>query len=137
MIQLSRIATIVPGVVTPVMPDVPLRRYALVDRGSYEYAEVDAPDFVADLASEVTGRKLAVASSRLLRLSPGDYLLAHHDHVHEDHVVEVMVDLSPAPVVGAEVRYQRGGRCSSRSRASRARPRSSSARRGRGATTAT
>lgn len=113
MIQLSRIATIVDARLPPASPSTgspAYTRYALVDRGSYEFCDDVAvpPELVAQ-AADVTQRSLRVASARLLRLSPGDYLLGHHDHVHDDHRVEVIVDLSPAVVSGAEVRYRRRG----------------------------
>jgi hypothetical protein len=44
-----------------------------------------------------------------VRLVPGDYILAHHDRIHDDNPVEVTLDLSPAPVAGAEVHYRRRG----------------------------
>ncbi len=109
MIQLSRIATIVPATF-PVSGSVVYRRYALVDRGSYEHCDdVTVPPGLVALASEVTSRTLEVVSARLIRLSPGDYVLAHHDQTHDDHRVEVIVDLSPAAVPGTEVRYRRRG----------------------------
>ena len=108
MIQLSRLATIVSDVPAVVLPER-FTRYALVDRGSYESADVDVPAALVALASELTARTLRVASARVLRLVPGDYVLAHHDPLHEDHRVEVIVDRSPAVVAGAEVRYQRRG----------------------------
>lgn len=89
------------------------RRYALVDRGSYDWlADPDVPELLAQLAREAeraTGRTLAVSESRVLRLGPGDYLLAHHDRIHDDNPVEVTLDLSPAPVAGAEIHYRRRG----------------------------
>lgn len=87
-------------------------RYILVDRGSYEHAPVDDTALLARLAalaSKRTGRTLAVAEARLVRLSPGDYLLAHHDRVHDDHPIELVLDLSPASTPGAEVHYRRRG----------------------------
>ncbi len=109
MIQLSRIATIV-QVGIPVLGPFAYRRYALVDRGSYDHCdEVEVPPALVTMASEITSRSLAVVSSRVLRLWPGDYVLAHHDHTHDDHRVEVILDLSPAVVPGAEVRYRRRG----------------------------
>ncbi len=110
MIQLSRLATIIPDA-----PRVTLlerfTRYALLDRGSYEYADdVAVPPELVALASEITERTLRVRSARVLRLVPGDYVLAHHDPLHEDHRVEVIVDLSAAVVAGPEVRYQRRGK---------------------------
>lgn len=108
MIQLSRLAVIVPEAPAFEAP-TQLARYALLDRGRYAYAEVLAPAAVTALASEVTSRALRPISARVLRLEPGDYVLAHHDPLHEDHRVDVIVDLSPAVVDGAEVRYQRRG----------------------------
>ncbi|CAN5879576.1 hypothetical protein BH11MYX3_BH11MYX3_22940 [soil metagenome] len=109
MIQLSRLATIVPAEVSLEGP-VAYRRYALLDRGSYEHCEdVEVPSVLVTMASEITDRALRVASARLLRLLPGDYVLARHDRVDEDHRVEVILDLSPAAVPGAEVRYLRRG----------------------------
>jgi hypothetical protein len=108
--MMSRVATIVRGVRIDVTVPATFERYALLDRGSYEHARVDAPAAIAALATEVTGRDLTVMWARVLRLSPGDYVLAHHDHVHDDHLVEVMLELSPLAVPGAEVRYQRGGK---------------------------
>ena len=88
-------------------------RYALYDRGSYDVLhDLDEPALAALAireAERVTGRRLVVAESRVLRLSPGDYLLAHHDRIHDDNPVEVTFDLSPAPVVDAEVHYRRRG----------------------------
>jgi hypothetical protein len=106
---ISRVATIVRDVRVDVSVPAQFERYALLDRGSYEHARVDAPAAIASLASEVTGRELEVISARVVRLSPGDYVLAHHDHEHDEHLVEVMLDLSQVAVPGAEVRYQRGG----------------------------
>ncbi len=109
MIQLSRLATIVPcGIPSP--GPLAYRRYALVDSGSYEYCEdVAVPTALVTMASEITDRRLQVATARVLRLVPGDYVLARHDPLHDDHRVEVIADLSPAAVPGAEVRYLRRG----------------------------
>jgi hypothetical protein len=89
------------------------RRYALLDRGSYDVlANPDEPELLAQLVREaerMTDRRLAITESRVLRLGPGDYLLAHHDRIHDDNPVEVTLDLSPAPVEGAEVHYRRRG----------------------------
>jgi len=88
-------------------------RYALLDRGSYELlADPQEPALLAaltEIAARMTGRALAVAEARALRLGPGDYLLAHHDRLHEDHPVELTLDLSPASVPGAELHYRRRG----------------------------
>jgi hypothetical protein len=88
------------------------RRYALLDRGSYDVID-DVRDSVlayaiVELARRVTGRMPATVEARALRLRAGDYLLAHHDRLYEDNPVEVIVDLSPAPVA-AEVHYRRRG----------------------------
>lgn len=88
-------------------------RYPFIDRGSYEVAAtVDEPD-LADVAeraaSRAMGRELRLAEARALRLSPGDYLLAHHDRVYDDYPVEVMFDLSEREVPGAAVHYRRRG----------------------------
>lgn len=117
----SRIATIVPEAVGPTLA-AELRarlertgytRYALLDRGSYDVlASPDEPALLAALtgiARQVTGRALALAEARVLRLRAGDYLLAHHDRVHDDHPVELMLDLSAASVPGAEVHYRQRG----------------------------
>lgn len=106
--MISRIATIVPTV-APVALPAAWTRYALVDRGSYEHAELDPPPALVALASDITGRTLRPLWARAVRLVPGDYILAHHDHAHDDHRVELMLDLSPAVVPGAEVRYRRRG----------------------------
>jgi hypothetical protein len=88
-------------------------RYALLDRGSYDVlVSPQEPALIAtltDLAARTTGRSLALAEARALRLLPGDYLLAHHDRIHDDHPVELVLDLSPAAVPGAEVHYRRRG----------------------------
>ena len=87
-------------------------RYALYDRGSYDVLEnPDEPalvDLVLRAAERTTGRYLTLADSRVLRLVPGDYVLAHHDRMHEDNPVEVTLDLSPHPVE-ADVHYRRRG----------------------------
>ena len=112
--QMFGAATIVPDVVDVASLDVQgFTRYALLDRGSYELARGPAlPELYAQLAriaAGVTGRSLAVAESRALRLRSGDYLLAHHDVMFDDHPVEIVVDLSASPVLGAEVHYRRRG----------------------------
>ena len=118
----SRIAVVVPDAVGPgLAAEVRDRleragytRYALLDRGSYDV--VTGPDepallaALARIATQVTGRSLAIAEARALRLNAGDYLLAHHDRAHDDHPVELMLDLSPASVPGAEVHYREGGK---------------------------
>ena len=89
------------------------QRYRLLDRGCYEL--VGDPQLaylladLAQLASARTGRTLAPIEARALRLGPGDYLLGHHDVVHDDHPLELILDLSAAAVPGAEVHYRRRG----------------------------
>jgi hypothetical protein len=118
----SRIAAIVPEAVGPtVAAEVRARldragyaRYGLLDRGSYEVTDgIDEPALLtalAGLAAQLTGRALVVAEARGLRLSPGDYVLAHHDRTHEDPLIEVMLDLSAESVPGADVQYRRRGK---------------------------
>jgi hypothetical protein len=79
-------------------------RYALVDRGSYEY--IIAPDEPELLA--LLGRGRALLDARVLRLRAGDYLLARHDRPM-DSGIEVVLDLSRTPVPGAEVHYRQHG----------------------------
>ena len=117
----SRIAVVVPEAVGPTLA-AELRarlertgyaRYALLDRGSYDVlASPDEPALLAALAriaTQVTSRALVVAEARVVRLRAGDYLLAHHDRLHDDHPVELILDLSPASVPGAEVHYRQRG----------------------------
>jgi len=105
--RLSRIATIIPDA-PAIHPAVALRRYALLDKGSYRYAaDISAPAGALALAQTTTSRALRIASTRLLHLEPGDYLLAHHDPLHADHRVDLIYDLSPSPAP-CEVRYRRG-----------------------------
>jgi hypothetical protein len=109
----------------------------LIDRGSYEHAVIDEPVLFARLAGIVEktlamagdaarlmgtsagttsadsraheASAMRVVDARVLRLSPGDYLLAHHDRVHEGNPIELVLDLSEIPVVGAEIHYRRRG----------------------------
>lgn len=90
------------------------RRYALVDRGSYDF--VDAPvlpavllDALVTLVAGVTGREPTLLHARALRLQPGDYVLTRHDRVHEDHPLQVVLDLSEAAVPDADVRFRHRG----------------------------
>jgi hypothetical protein len=117
----GRIATVVPDVVGPALAaevrarlDRAYTRYALLDRGSYEVAIApDEPALVAALtgvARRVTGRSLALVDARALRLGPGDYVLSHHDRSHDEPLVELMLDLSPASVPDADVHYRRHGK---------------------------
>lgn len=88
-------------------------RYALLDRGSYDGLDAPPiPDLVPifeGVSSEVTGRALTVASARVLRLLPGDYLLVRHDRVHEERPVELVLDLSPMSVPDAEIHWRHRG----------------------------
>jgi hypothetical protein len=114
----ARAAVVVPDAIGRALAaDVRARlaytRYALLDRGSYDAcAAPDEPQLfaaLAALAARTTGRAVAVAEARAVRLRAGDYLLAHHDRLLEGNPVEVMLDLSTAPVDGAEVHYRRRG----------------------------
>jgi len=88
-------------------------RYSLLDRGSYDF--VKSPNesqllaALTTLACEVTGRTLAIAEARALRLRPGDYVLVRHDRVHEERPVELVLDLSAASVPRADVHYRHRG----------------------------
>ena len=88
-------------------------RWSLLDRGSYEYVDSpDEPDLLARLvvlARETTGRDLVVEHARAVRMVPGDYVFVRHDRVYDDRPIEVVVDLSPKPVAGAEVHYRHRG----------------------------
>ena len=88
-------------------------RYALLDRGSYDVlanpAEPELLDVLCGIAVEVTGRSLSLVESRALRLGPGDYLLVRHDRVFDDRPIELVLDLSVAPVPGAEVHWRHRG----------------------------
>lgn len=88
-------------------------RWSLLDRGSYEYIDApDVPDLLASivaLAREVTRRDLVVEHARAVRLRPGDYVFVRHDRVYDDRPVEVVVDLSPSCVAGAEIHYRHRG----------------------------
>lgn len=119
----GRTAVIVPEVVGPSLAAqarerldrAGYTRYTLLDRGSYDVlAAPEEPELfgaLIEIAARTTGRSLtpAPAEVRALRLRPGDYLLAHHDRTHDDHRVELVLDLSPASVPGAEVHYRRRG----------------------------
>lgn len=106
---------IVPDIASaaPVRGNWQWERYAMIDRGSYEIArDVDEPELAAIAARAATlamNREVTVRHARALRLSPGDYLLAHHDQLYEDFPIEVMFDLSAQEVTGADVYYRRRG----------------------------
>ena len=115
----ARLAVIVPDAVTSAVAAAArahftdYARYALYDRGSYDVIErVDVPELFAVLvgiAAKHTTRTLAVAEARVVRLRAGDYILAHHDRVYTGHPLELVLDLSPASVPGAELHYRRRG----------------------------
>lgn len=117
----GRTAVVVPDVVGPSLAArarerlerAGYTRYTLLDRGSYDVvADPQEPELfgaLIDLAARTTARALVLTEARALRLQPGDYLLAHHDRIHDGHPVELVLDLSPATVPGAEVHYRRRG----------------------------
>jgi hypothetical protein len=86
-------------------------RYALLDRGSYEVAPFTDDELLGELC-QLVGRRLDRAlvpvEARVIRLCAGDYLLARHDVVRDTRLVEIVLDLSPAPV-DAELHYRRRG----------------------------
>ncbi len=117
----SRTATIVDDAVSPsAVGELRARltgyaRYALVDRGSYDAIEPVADSTVRAalapliaIASRTTDRQLALTELRAIRLRAGDYLLAHHDRIHDDYPIELVLDLSPA-ASAAELHYRRRG----------------------------
>ncbi len=102
----ARTALILEHEVAPTARFTGFTRYALLDRGSYDVLEPVADPLVDQLrlrAERATGRALAVAGARVLRLGPGDYLLAHHDRPSDGHPLELVADLSPTATPGAEV----------------------------------
>lgn len=113
----ARTAEVVPDAITAALAGelrgrVVYERYGLLDRGSYEHASLDEPALFAKLAAiagKKLGRELAVSEARMLRLGPGDYVLAHHDRVYEGNPVELVLDLSATVTPGAEVHYRRRG----------------------------
>jgi len=113
VVVLSAIGAELAAAVRGRLENVGYTRYALLDRASYEHApaagETELLEILRALASEITARALVVAEARALRLGPGDYLLVRHDRVHEDRPLELLLDLSPAPVPDAEVHYRHRG----------------------------
>jgi hypothetical protein len=105
-------ALLVPDAAGCAVPDVAWQRYRQIDQASYDFVDdmmLPITSAIVERAATQLDRKLAVRSTRLLRLRAGDYLLAHHDRFHEDNPVELMLDLSPASVPGAEAHYRRRG----------------------------
>jgi hypothetical protein len=87
------------------------QRFALYDRGSYDVAPVTDPDLldrICGLGARRIGKPLTAISARAIRLRAGDYLLAHHDHAPAGRPLELVLDLSPAPV-RQELQYRRLG----------------------------
>ncbi len=99
-------------------------RYALIDRGLYEY--IDDPTTIASttapsdavetlmglmtrLASAQLGFDVRAVWTRAVRLSPGDYSLSHHDVRHAEPLLECIADLS-AGASDFAVHYREGGR---------------------------
>jgi len=117
----ARMATVVPGVIGAAAAAEVRSRLAragwagfgLVDRGSYERVDVVTEPALCErlvvMAAELTELPLQLREGWALRLGAGDYLLAHHDRVPEDRVVELTLDLSAAAVAGSEVHYRRRG----------------------------
>ena len=105
----ARTAVIVPDVACDVRLGA-FTRYTLLDRGSYEFTDdIDAPlAELAAIASHHAGRTLAITEARAFRLVPGDYIFAHHDRLHDDYPIELVLDLSPA-AVNADIHYRRRG----------------------------
>jgi hypothetical protein len=91
-------------------------RYSLLDRGSYDILDLGSRPggawselllALVGVAASATGRPLELAAARVLRLRPGDYVLVRHDTITSG--VELVLDLSPAPVPGAEVHWRHRG----------------------------
>lgn len=106
----TRSAVIVANAVTPRRFEG-YQRYALLDRGSYEViAEPEAPELITRavaLIEQQTGDRRRCVESRVVRLLPGDYVLAHHDRIR-DRGLEVVFDLSPT-AAPAELHYRQRG----------------------------
>lgn len=100
----TRSAVIVPCEITARFTG--FTRYALYDRGSYDFVDVPADPRIAALVEQVTGAKRRCVASRVIRLVPGDFILARHDSIPTG--LEVVVDVSPAPAA-AEVHYRQHG----------------------------
>jgi hypothetical protein len=89
-------------------------RYAFIDRGQYEYiddpSDVEALiELMTRLASAQLGFDVRCVWSRAVRLSPGDYVLSHHDVRHDDPLLECIADLS-AEASEYAVHYRDAGR---------------------------
>ena len=106
----TRSAAIIANAVTP-REFTGYRRYTWIDRGSYDVIDNPAaPELVAravELIEQHTGERRTYVESRVVRLVPGDYVLAHHDRIC-DAGIECVFDLSPAPMP-CEVHYRQHG----------------------------
>jgi hypothetical protein len=100
----TRSAVIVPSGITARFEG--FTRYALVDRGSYEWVDVPVDPRIGELVATHTGTRRRCVASRVIRLVPGDFILARHDP--RPTGLEVVVDLSAAPCA-AEVHYRQHG----------------------------
>jgi hypothetical protein len=100
----TRSAVIVPSGITARFEG--FARYALFDRASYDYLDVPADPRIAELVATHTGARRRCIASRVIRLVPGDYVLARHDPSPTG--LEVVIDISPAPAA-AEVHYRQHG----------------------------
>ncbi|MEP6861306.1 MAG: hypothetical protein ABJE66_11830 [Deltaproteobacteria bacterium] len=100
----TRSALIVPSGITARFAG--FTRYALVDRGSYEWVDVPVDPRIGELVATHTGMRRQCIASRVIRLVPGDFILARHDTSPTG--LEVVIDISPAPCA-AEVHYRQHG----------------------------
>jgi hypothetical protein len=95
------------------LEDVKYTRYPRIDRGSYDFIDdpplTDVIEALRGIAEAVTDRMTTIGGVRALRLHPGDYLLTRHDRVHEDRPLELVLDLSAAPVPNAGVHWRHRG----------------------------
>ena len=108
----SRTATLIEGVALRVeLPQ--LQRFGWIDRGSYEWGDVTDLAPLAPLVARIdpADPRRELAGARVVVLGPGDYILAHHDPMPEagESPLELVLDLSPAPVAGAELYFRRRG----------------------------
>jgi hypothetical protein len=100
----TRSALIVPSGITARFTG--FTRYALLDRGSYEYVDVPADPRIGELVANHTGARRPCIASRVIRLVPGDFILARHDPSPTG--LEIVIDISPAPAA-AELHYRQHG----------------------------
>lgn len=100
----TRSAVIVPSGITARFSG--FARYALYDRGSYDFVDVPPDPRIADLVARHTGTQRRCVASRVIRMVPGDFILARHDPSPTG--LEIVVDISPARVA-AELHYRQHG----------------------------